>query len=418
LYVTDVAVTRVTTMAVTMIGIGDENISLEEFGLSEYESRVYVTLLKFGQLKIKDIAINSGVPRTKVYGVVKALKGKGVVEMIGKDPVYCVPITPEEVFTKRLNHEKRRFKKMVLTFKKIQELHRETPLFADFEERKFKVYNSQAFEKRLHELFQNTSKSLFACLNWWGFNVIATNAEALNNLSKEVNVKIVIGTYNDEKTLERFDSKVDIRVTGKNIGVNVMVFDDKTTVLLDESGKITEIEDKELCKLTKEVVIEKFFKRSLDWKKAFQITQLGGEDLISLYSGEEKVYDAFIQAVAETVLDEEKLYQIGEHFVDNLTTTLQVDLFGKGFEVQQPILSALMSENLGRDSNTRFDPLTRLYTLEAPMTSKGLPATIWLFALAGAARRDELTFKILQNTSISAEGKHIIQAKIEKKPLS
>ncbi|MGD0331133.1 MAG: helix-turn-helix domain-containing protein [Nitrososphaeria archaeon] len=405
-------------MAVTMIGVGDENVSLEEYGLSEYESRVYVALLKFGRMKIKDIAMNSGVPRTKVYGVAKALAGKGIVELVGKDPVYCVPVTPEEVFTKSLNHEKRRFKKMVLTFKKIQELHRETPLFADFEERKFKVYNSQAFEKRLNEIFLDTSKSIFACLNWWGFNIIAANAETLNSLSKEVNVKIVIGTYNDEKTLEKFDSKVDIRVTGKNIGVNIIVFDDKTTVLLDESGKITEIEDREVCELAKEVVIGRFFKRSLDWKKAFQITQLGGEDLISLYSGEEKVYDAFIQAVAETVLDEEKLYQIGERFVDNLTTMLQVDLFGKGFEVQQPILSALMSENLGRDSSTRYDPLTRLYTLEAPMTSKGLPATIWLFALAGAAKRNELTFKILQSTSISAEGKHIIQAKIEKKPLT
>jgi sugar-specific transcriptional regulator TrmB len=405
-------------VTVTMIGVGDENISLEEYGLSEYESRVYVALLKFGRMKIKDIAMNSGVPRTKVYGIAKSLEGKGVIELVGKDPLYCVPITPEEVFVKRLNHEKRRFKKMVLTFKKIQELHRETPLFADFEERKFKVYNGQAFEKRLNEIFQDTSKSIFACLNWWGFNIIAANAEALNSLSKEVDIKIVIGTYNDEKTLEKFDSKVGIRVTGKNIGVNIIVFDDKTTVLLDESGKITEIEDREVCKLTKEVVIEMFFKRSLDWKKAFQITQLGGEDLISLYSGEEKVYDAFTQAVAETVLDEEKLYQIGERFVDNLTTMLQVDLFGKGFEVQQPILSALMSENLGRDSSTRYDPLTRLYTLEAPMTSKGLPATIWLFALAGAAKRNELTFKILQSTSISTEGKHIIQAKIEKKPLS
>jgi sugar-specific transcriptional regulator TrmB len=60
--------------------------------------------LRLGQLKIKDIAINSGAPRIKVYGVVKSLAGKGTVEIVGKDPVFCTPIMSEEVFTKRLNH--------------------------------------------------------------------------------------------------------------------------------------------------------------------------------------------------------------------------------------------------------------------------------------------------------------------------
>jgi len=411
------AVTGVTKVTVTVSGIGDENISLEEFGLSEYESRVYITLLKFGQLKVKDISIRSGVPRTKVYGVVKALKGKGLVEMLGKEPVLCAPVVPEDVFAKRLNQEKMRFKRMIFAFKKMQELRRDLPLFTGCEERKYRVYNPKMFEKRLRELLSNTTRSLFACLNWWGLNVIAANIELLNSLSKEANVKIVIGTYNDEKTLEAFDSKVDIRVAGKSIEANVMVFDENTTVLLEESGRITEIEDRGVCKLTKEVIVG-FYRRSLNWKKAFQIIQLGGEDLINLYSGEEKVYEAFVQAVAETVLDEETLYQIGERFVDNLATSLQVDLFSKAFEIQQPVISALMSESLGGNSSTRYDPLTRLYTLEAPMTSKGLPATIWLFALSGAARRNELTFKVLQNTSITTEGKHVIQAKIEKKPLS
>jgi hypothetical protein len=242
---------------------------------------------------------------------------------------------------RRLNHEKRRFKKMVLTFKKMQELHRETPLFSDFEERKFKVYNSQAFGKRLNEIFLNTSKSIFACLNWWGFNIIGANAETLNNLSKEIDVKIVIGTYNDEKTLEKFDSKVNIRVTGKNIGVNVIVFDDKTTILLDESGKITEIEDREICKLTKEVVIERFFKRSLDWKKAFQITQLGGEDLISLYSGEEKVYDAFVQAVAEgRKLDKTKVMEIADGRILTGEQAKQVGLVDQIGNLQDAIETA------------------------------------------------------------------------------
>ena len=405
-------------MTVTVFGSNDENISLEEFGLSEYESRVSVTTLKFGQMRIKDISVHSGVPRTKVYGVVKSLVGKGMAEVVGKDPAVCVPKIPEEVLSKRLNQEKRRFKKMFLTFKKMQEISREAPLAADVEERKFKVYSIQAFEKTIKELFANTTRSFFACLNWWGINVLAGCYQELNTLSNEINVKVVVGTYNDEKILEKFGPEVDIRITGKNIESNIMVFDDSTTVLLEESGRITEIEDKNICRLAKEIVVDRFLRKSISCKKALQIIQLGGEDLISLYASEEKVYESFVQAVAETTLDEEKLYQIGEKFIENLSTTSQTDLFTKSFEVQQPMLSALMSESLGGDSTTRYDPLTRLYTLESPMASKGLPSTIWLFALAGVARKSDHSFKILQNTSIQTERKHIIQVKIENKPLS
>ncbi|MCX8189484.1 MAG: helix-turn-helix domain-containing protein [Nitrososphaeria archaeon] len=401
-----------------MIGSNNEYISLQEFGLSEYESKVYTTLLKCGRMKIKDIALKSGVPRTKAYGVVKSLSEKGLVEFSGKEPLYCVPVPPEEVLSKRLEEEKKRFKKMVLVYKKLEELKNETKLPTDIEEKKYTVYSMRTFQKRLKEILENTSKSVYACLNWWGLNVLSEHIEKINMLSKEANVKIIVGLYNDDKVIERFDSTIDVRVTGKSINVNIILFDEKTTVLLEESGKITEINNMEVCKLAKEIIIEKFYKKSLLWKKAYQIIQLGGEDLITLYSGEEKVYEAFVQAVAETVFDEEKVYQIGEKFIENLTMMLQLDLFNKGFEIQQPIISALISENLGKDSTTRFDQLTRLYTLEAPMASKGLPATVWFFALAGAAKRSEMTFKILQNTSIQVEGKHIIQAKIEKKPLT
>jgi len=401
-----------------MIGSNEEYVSLQEFGLSEYESKVYTTLLKYGRMKVKDIALKSGVPRTKAYGVVKSLSEKGLVEFSGKDPLYCMPIAPEEVLSKRLEEEKKRFRKMVLAYKKLEELKKETILPTDFEEKKYTVYSMKTFQNRLKEILENTSKSFYACLNWWGLNVLSENIEKLNALSKGASVKIIVGLYNDDRIIERFDSTIDVRVTGKSVGVNIMLFDEKTTVLLEESGKITEINDVEVCRLAKEIIIEKFYKKSLTWRKAYQIIQLGGEDIITLYSGEERVYEAFVQAVAETVFDEEKIYQIGEKFVENLTMMLQIDLFNKGFEVQQPIISALISENLGKDSIVRFDPLTRLYVLETPMASKGLPATVWLFALAGAAKRNEMSFKILQNTSIQAEGKHIIQAKIEKKPLT
>ncbi|MFL6489400.1 MAG: helix-turn-helix domain-containing protein, partial [Nitrososphaera sp.] len=45
--------------------------SLEEFGLSKYEARAYLTMIGKGSLAVSEIAYYANLPRTKVYQTVK-----------------------------------------------------------------------------------------------------------------------------------------------------------------------------------------------------------------------------------------------------------------------------------------------------------------------------------------------------------
>jgi sugar-specific transcriptional regulator TrmB len=52
---------------------------LEDFGLSQVESEVYVYLAKIGPSKARDVAIGLRMTKQQLYPVLKSLKKKGIV---------------------------------------------------------------------------------------------------------------------------------------------------------------------------------------------------------------------------------------------------------------------------------------------------------------------------------------------------
>lgn len=54
-------------------------------GLNKYEARVYITLLRKGPKKAVDLSSISGVPRGRVYDVLRSLEAKGLVNRQGHE---------------------------------------------------------------------------------------------------------------------------------------------------------------------------------------------------------------------------------------------------------------------------------------------------------------------------------------------
>jgi len=52
---------------------------LKKLGLTEYESKVYYSLTKLGESSVKEIVLDSKVPRNKVYEVLESLKEKNKI---------------------------------------------------------------------------------------------------------------------------------------------------------------------------------------------------------------------------------------------------------------------------------------------------------------------------------------------------
>ncbi len=70
---------------------------LERLGLSSYQAKALVSLLKCGEAKASEISELSGVPRAKVYEVLNQLVDLGLVDKIPTRPVRFRARKPEEI---------------------------------------------------------------------------------------------------------------------------------------------------------------------------------------------------------------------------------------------------------------------------------------------------------------------------------
>lgn len=67
-------------------------------GLSEYEAKIYVALIKAGYANARTLSAVSGVPRTKVYSVLRKLVSINLVVEIPEEPRRFSPVSPEAAF--------------------------------------------------------------------------------------------------------------------------------------------------------------------------------------------------------------------------------------------------------------------------------------------------------------------------------
>jgi len=73
---------------------------LQRIGLTEYEAKVYLSLLKDHLNSATKLSEKSGVPRTKIYLVLESLERKGWIRIYSGIPLLFKAVEPSEVFRK------------------------------------------------------------------------------------------------------------------------------------------------------------------------------------------------------------------------------------------------------------------------------------------------------------------------------
>lgn len=72
---------------------------LQNVGFTEYEAKAYTALLQKSPMSGYAIALNSGVPRSKIYEVLEGLAGRGEVLASHGNPVVYTPLPPKELIS-------------------------------------------------------------------------------------------------------------------------------------------------------------------------------------------------------------------------------------------------------------------------------------------------------------------------------
>jgi len=73
----------------------DMLVELQGMGLTEYEAKVYLALVKFGVLSAKEVSERSGVPSNRVYETALALQRYGFVDIVPGKPKRFKAFAPD-----------------------------------------------------------------------------------------------------------------------------------------------------------------------------------------------------------------------------------------------------------------------------------------------------------------------------------
>ena len=86
--------------------------TLQKFGLTEYESKTYVTLSLLGPAKASEISKQAQVPQSKIYVTLESLMEKQLVEVSQERPKMFKAIAPSFVLKNLLEAKEEEFKSL------------------------------------------------------------------------------------------------------------------------------------------------------------------------------------------------------------------------------------------------------------------------------------------------------------------
>jgi len=384
--------------------LAKKQLGLDDFGLSDYESRAYVALLEYGPMPVRDLAYRAGIPRTKAYSTVKKLIGKRMVELLSKNPVKVQAVPPEECLTHLLNKEREKLEGMKSVLDYLVKL-RMSRLSA-MEKAEHYFLKPGAMPGKLSELLASSEGSGRFILDSWGLEVLEKlDVDIDRALARGIDLKAVVGwEYGSDLMASKVLPKLDSRIV-KGLGGNIFVFDQNEVMATSKNGSVILIRSPELGTALVNY-FSMLWEEAMDYRHAISLMGLNVEEetLELLLNGKAKDY--FIEAVIEEIRDGGLVSRIGERFIKKLEDRVGISLFGKPMEVALPVVTSLIKQ--GNGVRMRYDSLTKMLTVESDGYPK--PSFIWLFALSGLLARNGSNLKLLQN--VRAEGSHVLQAMI------
>lgn len=155
--------------------------ALASLGLSQYESKCFLASLQTGPSTINQIGIVAGVPRTKVYGAVRKLVERGLIEQSEENQKIFFARSPKDVLIPLLEKEQKRIKQGLEALTELEVIHQSMGYVKRAEALRSKVlryYPRVAITRKLKEFFESAKKKV----------VILTTAKGLVRLSKMADI--------------------------------------------------------------------------------------------------------------------------------------------------------------------------------------------------------------------------------------
>ena len=336
-------------------------VSLEEFGLSQYEARAYVTLISKGRISASELAYYSELPRTKVYPVLLKLKNKKLAMISKSKPIMCTAIAPEDAFDEIVHEQINKVNAMNSLVTELKKASEESKKSRGTEEKRYFHLNANNVLDQLRTMIEGSKSSIHIMTDQWGLGLLAECKEQLLSvLRRDLEIKIIIpSTQICSETFKAMPNGVKIRAS--DIIQNCFIFDESELMLIDsDNGKGATFSSTDILSSNQAKIFTQV------WKNAMMtdcLADMPKHEAQEIYRIVKTINDSGLGHVLNSTLVS------GKEEIDFVRLLEQngVHLLAKHFdEVIEMIDSSLQITCAG---HARFDKNTQSITVESKLNS-------------------------------------------------
>ena len=211
-------------------------VSLEEFGLSQYEARAYVTLITKGTISASDVAFYAELPRTKVYPVLLKLQQKKLAIISKSKPVMCTAIAPEDAFDEIVHEQISKVDAMNTLVSKMKRISEDGKKARGAEEKRYFHLSANYVPNRMRTMIDGAKSSIHITADSWGLSILADcKEELLSVLRRDLDVRLIVPV--SVIGSESFRNIPDgVKIRSSEVVQNCFIFDDTELLIVDNNN--------------------------------------------------------------------------------------------------------------------------------------------------------------------------------------
>ena len=373
-------------------------VSLEEFGLSKYESQAYVALISKGTISASELAYYSDLPRTKVYPTLIKLENKKLAIISKSKPIMCTAIAPEDAFDSIIHEQINKVNAMnglVSELKKASEESRKT---RGSEEKRYYQISANNVLNQLKTMIEGSKSSVQIAVDQWGLGLVSECKEALVSvIRRNLDVRIIIpSTLIGSEAYRKLPDGVKIRAS--DIVQNCFIFDETEVLMInDENGKGANFSSTEILGNNQSKLFANVWKNAIRTECLADMTKTESQEIYKLIK---IINDNALNHVLGSVIISKKL----DIEMIKLLEKNGINLKTKSLEEIVEMIDAAMQ--IMCSGHVNFDENSKNITIESKLNSgHSLP---WISILDGyLQKKGYKTRMIFQNNSNKGEKTHI-----------
>ena len=373
-------------------------VSLEEFGLSQYEAQAYVALISKGTISASDLAYYSDLPRTKVYPTLLKLENKKLVIISKSKPIMCTAIAPEDAFDPIIHEQINKVNAMNTLVSKLKKASEENRKSRGSEEKRYYQLSVTNVLSQLQTMIDGSKSSIQITIDQWGLGLLSEcKDQLLSVIRRNLDVKIIIpSSLIGSEAQRRIPDGIKIRAS--DVVQNCFIFDETEILIVsEENGKGINFSSTEILGSNQGKLFSNIWRGAI---KTECLADMSKSEAQEIYKIIRIVSESGLNHILNRVIVSKKLDTEMIKLLENNGVNLSSKSLDDVIEMMDAAMQIMCSGHVNFEANTKN------ITVESKLNSgHSLP---WVSILDGyLQKKGYKTRMVFQNNSSKGEKTHI-----------